>query len=121
MGAGGMGEVYRTCDVRLDRSVAIKVLPERFAANADVRQRFEREAKAVSSLNDPHICTLAAEVHAPTPSQYDVVRHPLEPFTRCATHYATASMMSRIRSASHRINCGRRRGPLGRTVVTWSP
>src|SRR5262245_36628748 len=58
LGAGGMGEVYRARDVRLDRSVAIKVLPARFAANAEVRQRFEREAKAVSSLNHPHICTL---------------------------------------------------------------
>ena len=53
-----MGEVYRTPDTRLDRTVAIKVLPARLAANAESRQRFEREARAVSSLNYPHICAL---------------------------------------------------------------
>ena len=58
LGAGGMGEVYRARDSRLDRTVAIKVLPEHFALNPVLRQRFEREAKAVSSLNHPHICTL---------------------------------------------------------------
>jgi Tol biopolymer transport system component len=58
LGAGGMGEVYRARDTRLDRTVAIKVLPSHLASNADLRQRFEREARAVSSLNHPHICTL---------------------------------------------------------------
>ena len=58
IGAGGMGEVYRAKDTRLDRTVAIKVLPAHLAANAESRQRFEREARAVSSLNHPHICTL---------------------------------------------------------------
>jgi Tol biopolymer transport system component len=58
LGAGGMGEVYRAKDTRLDRTVAIKVLPSQFSADADRRQRFEREARAVSSLNHPHICTL---------------------------------------------------------------
>ena len=53
-----MGEVYRATDTRLDRTVAIKVLPEHLADRADLRERFEREAKAVSSLNHPHICTL---------------------------------------------------------------
>ena len=57
-GAGGMGEVYRARDTRLDRTVAIKVLPEQFSQNADLRQRFEREARAISSLNHPNICTL---------------------------------------------------------------
>jgi serine/threonine protein kinase len=56
--AGGMGEVYRANDTRLDRSVAIKVLPEHLASSPDLRARFEREAKSVSSLNHPHICTL---------------------------------------------------------------
>jgi Tol biopolymer transport system component len=58
IGAGGMGEVYRARDTRLDRSVAIKVLPAEFAANEQLRLRFEREAKTISALNDPHICTL---------------------------------------------------------------
>ena len=58
LGAGGMGEVYRARDTRLDRTVAIKVLPDQFSQNPDLKQRFEREARAISSLNHPHICTL---------------------------------------------------------------
>ena len=58
LGAGGMGEVYRARDTRLDRTVAIKVLPSHLAANPEFRQRFEREARVVSSLNHPHICVL---------------------------------------------------------------
>ncbi len=57
-GAGGMGEVYRARDTRLDRTVAIKVLPAHLAENPDLKQRFEREARAVSSLNHPNICLL---------------------------------------------------------------
>ena len=58
IGAGGMGEVYKAKDTRLDRIVAIKVLPEHLAENPERKQRFEREAKAISRLNHPHICTL---------------------------------------------------------------
>ena len=58
LGAGGMGEVYRAHDTRLGRDVAIKVLPSHLSANPDLKARFEREAKAISSLNHPHICTL---------------------------------------------------------------
>jgi serine/threonine protein kinase/Tol biopolymer transport system component len=57
-GAGGMGEVYKARDTRLDRTVAIKVLPTHLADRAELRERFEREAKTIASLNHPHICTL---------------------------------------------------------------
>jgi len=58
IGSGGMGEVYRGRDTRLDRTVAIKVLPTELSADADLRRRLEREARTISSLNHPHICTL---------------------------------------------------------------
>jgi len=58
LGAGGMGEVYRARDTRLGRDVAIKVLPRHLSADPEIRARFEREAKTVSSLNHPHICVL---------------------------------------------------------------
>ena len=58
LGAGGMGEVYRARDKRLQRTVALKVLPQRLAKTPGLRQRLEREAKVISSLNHPHICTL---------------------------------------------------------------
>lgn len=58
IGAGGMGVVYRARDTRLDRIVAIKILPEQLGANSDLKQRFEREARAISSLQHPNICTL---------------------------------------------------------------
>lgn len=57
-GAGGMGEVYKARDTRLERTVAVKILPEAIASTADLRTRFDREAKAISSLNHPNICTL---------------------------------------------------------------
>jgi tRNA A-37 threonylcarbamoyl transferase component Bud32 len=65
IGAGGMGEVYEARDTRLDRSVAIKVLPAELSGDRDRRVRFEREAKTIAGLNHPHICTL-----------YDVGEHP---------------------------------------------
>src|SRR5207237_2112786 len=57
-GAGGMGEVYRARDTRLDRVVAIKVLPEQLAADPQFRERFDREARAISALDHSHICAL---------------------------------------------------------------
>lgn len=58
VGAGGMGEVYRAKDTRLDRTVAIKVLPAHLSENTDFKQRFDREAKTISSLQHPNICAL---------------------------------------------------------------
>jgi Tol biopolymer transport system component/predicted Ser/Thr protein kinase len=58
IGAGGMGEVYRARDARLNRDVAIKVLPAHLADKPELRERFEREARTIASLNHPHICTL---------------------------------------------------------------
>src|SRR5918992_5885916 len=58
LGAGGMGEVYRARDTRLDRTVVIKVLAGALAADSEARQRFEHEARAIAALNDPHICTI---------------------------------------------------------------
>jgi eukaryotic-like serine/threonine-protein kinase len=58
LGAGGMGEVYRARDTRLERIVAIKILPSHLSENPEARQRFEREARTISSLNHPNVCTL---------------------------------------------------------------
>jgi Tol biopolymer transport system component len=58
LGAGGMGEVYRARDTRLDRIVAVKILPAHLSSGNEFKQRFEREARTISSLNHPHICQL---------------------------------------------------------------
>src|SRR6202140_676511 len=58
LGAGGMGEVYRARDTRLDRTVAVKILPSHLSDNPEAKQRFDREARAISSLNHPNICAL---------------------------------------------------------------
>src|SRR4029077_16275641 len=58
IGAGGMGEVYRARDTRLERTVAIKVLNSTVVSSSELKQRFEREARIISRLNHPHICTV---------------------------------------------------------------
>ena len=57
LGAGGMGEVYRARDTRLDRDIALKVVPEAFISDRQRLLRFEHEAKTLASLNHPHMCT----------------------------------------------------------------
>src|ERR1700750_2285856 len=58
LGAGGMGEVYRARDTRLERTVAIKILNSALTASPEIKARFEREARTISQLNHPHICTV---------------------------------------------------------------
>src|ERR1700730_18784125 len=58
LGAGGMGEVYRARDTRLDRTVAIKILPSHLSSNPEAQQRFDREARAISGLSHPNVCQL---------------------------------------------------------------
>ena len=58
IGAGGMGEVYEARDTRLNRTVAVKVLPSHFSTNVEMKARFEREAQTIAGLNHPHICVL---------------------------------------------------------------
>src|SRR4029453_8433123 len=58
LGSGGMGEGYPATDTRLDRTVAVQVLPQHLSSDPERRQRFEREARAISSLSHPHICAL---------------------------------------------------------------
>ena len=89
LGAGGMGEVYKARDTRLDRTVAIKVLLAHVADDPDFRQRFEREAKIISSLNHPHICTL-----------HDIGEHDGRPFI--AMELLEGQVLSQ-RIASHAI------------------
>ena len=75
MGAGGMGEVYRARDTRLGRSVAIKVLPPQFGSDPRFRQRFEREARTVSQLTHPNICTLHDVGEAPGETPHALATH----------------------------------------------
>jgi Tol biopolymer transport system component len=75
LGSGGMGEVYRARDTRLDRTVAVKILPDTLAADPERRQRFEREARVIASLNHPHICALHDIGAAPAPGSDHAVEY----------------------------------------------
>jgi serine/threonine protein kinase len=85
LGAGGMGEVYRARDTRLGRDVAIKVLPQHLSSNTQLNERFEREARTISSLNHPHICTLHDVGHRPVSLRETsrAMKHALRPMFRC--------------------------------------
>src|SRR5512139_4144106 len=116
IGVGGMGEVYKARDTRLDRSVAIKVLPTHVSADPERRARFEREAKAIAGLNHSHICTLY-DVGESEGSTFLVMEHlagetlaqrlekgplPLERALTVATEIADALAAAHRQGVSHR-------------------
>jgi serine/threonine protein kinase len=76
LGTGGMGEVYRARDTRLGRDVAVKILPERLVSSADFPQRLEREARAISSLQHPHIFVLYDVGHDQAAGEFLLSRGP---------------------------------------------
>src|SRR5688572_5235444 len=107
LGAGGMGEVYRARDIRLERDVAIKVLPEAFAADRDRLRRFEQEARSIAALNHPHICQLHDVGRGYLVLEYvqgDVLRGPMpvEDALRVARQIASALEAAHERGILHR-------------------
>ncbi|MGH2611022.1 MAG: serine/threonine-protein kinase, partial [Tepidiformaceae bacterium] len=115
LGAGGMGEVYKARDSRLDRTVAIKILPEALAGDPQFRERFDREAHAIAALNHPHICTLH-DVGREQDTDFLVMEY-LEGETladRIATHAGSAG--ARRAEPGLRTGEGARGGPADRGV-----
>jgi len=107
LGAGGMGEVYRARDTRLNRDVAIKILPETFATDRDRVRRFEQEARSIAALNHPHICQiydigpmyLVLEYIAGAPPQGPM---PTDELVRLAIQLASALEAAHLRGILHR-------------------
>src|SRR5262249_29384507 len=95
-GAGGMGEVYKARDTRLDRTVAIKVLPKHLSSSPEVRQRFEREAKTISILSHPHICALydVGETVPSEPPDHPITGSPDHPILYLVMEYLEGETLS---------------------------
>ena len=116
IGAGGMGEVYKATDTRLNRTVAVKVLPEHVAANPELKQRFEREAQAIAALKHPNICVIY-DVGEESGTQYLVMEYlegetlaarlekgaiPLDQALKCATEISDALDKAHQQGMIHR-------------------
>jgi serine/threonine protein kinase len=116
IGAGGMGEVYLAMDTRLNRRVAIKVLPPQWSSNPDMKVRFDREARIIAGLNHPHICTLHDIGHQDT-TDYLVMEYiegqtladritkgplPIEEAVRAAIEIASALDKAHREGITHR-------------------
>jgi serine/threonine protein kinase len=112
LGAGGMGEVYRARDTRLDRSVAIKVLPALLADDAQFRERFDREARAIARLDHPNICALY-DVGEQDGTSYLVMQY-LEGETLRQPTFQAQSGRSLRRAAATRNG-----GAIARNCSTW--
>jgi len=129
-GAGGMGEVYKARDTRLDRTVAIKVLPSEFAQNVELRHRLEREARAIASLNHPHICTSTMS-EARTGSIFWSWNTSREKLWRPGSRGVRSRFRKRSRSRSRSLMLSTRHdvrrkllsrlGPPGGGYPAWSP
>ena len=102
IGAGGMGEVYKARDTRLDRTVAIKILPAELSADPDRRARFEREARAVAALSHPHICTLY-DIGTHDGTTYLVMEHLRGRDARRAPDARTVARSRRRWKSRHRL------------------
>jgi len=104
IGAGGMGEVYKGRDTRLDRTVAIKVLPADVAADPERRRRFEQEARAVSAVNHPHICTLYDVGSTPSTGSGQSSRSHPQAVVASTVRRSTSSLRRQVHLRRHRLD-----------------
>ena len=112
LGAGGMGEVYRARDTRLDRTVALKVVPPEFAADPDRRARFAREAKAVAAISHPHICALY-DIGESVPSGPDEPAPSAQPLAAGPVRYLVMEYLEGETLAARLARAGARSRPSG--------